>query len=84
MITVLEPQVSAFIESGVIMVAEVVGHNAPADTGTRVDTDHVALLLTNGVAKRRLIRSDLNAAALIVVRTLPTAVLQSSTQYRLN
>ena len=51
MITVLKPQVSAFIESGVIMVAEVAEHNAPADTGTRVDTDHVALLLTNGVAK---------------------------------
>ena len=28
---------SAFIESGVIMVAEVVGHNAPAD---KAATDH--------------------------------------------
>ena len=32
MIRCLKPRVSAFIESGVIMVAEVVGHNALADT----------------------------------------------------
>ena len=40
MIRCLRPQVSAFIESGVIMVAEVVGHNTPAD---KAATDHAML-----------------------------------------